>query len=83
MWLELIHDSFHSQAEIERLRREGSRVLEEEQEKLKKKLVEDLLSASSQDAEDESSKQLWVTWKTEVGGRVFTEDEIRRIFFKV
>jgi hypothetical protein len=58
-------------------------VLEEEQERLKQKLVEDLLSASSQDQEDESSKQLWVTWKVEAGARAYTEEEIRRIFFKV
>ncbi|CAG0926144.1 unnamed protein product, partial [Notodromas monacha] len=66
------------QAHVERLRRDGSRLLEEEQERLKKKLAEDLLN--SQDDEKESYRRLRVSWDPK--SYDYSQDDLNRIFFK-
>ncbi|KAL3875046.1 hypothetical protein ACJMK2_037985 [Sinanodonta woodiana] len=73
------------EAEIERLRKEGSKLLEEEQQLLKEQLKEENIVDShivQNDETEDITPKLKIKWRRKKGCEDYTEDQLKQIFNK-
>lgn len=81
----VLTENMFEQAEIERLRKEGSKQVEEEIELVRKQVQQDTFYNSSKSVEDPNLFRLKVTWNmiNNEKNTTYNQDSLTKIFSKV